>query len=103
MLRRWLGARGRFDEAKISLARARGIPADEADSNWKIHRELSDMRAALEYEGKVKAGWVDCFKPKQKQLYRTFLVMTLQMFQQLTGANYFFYVSNLQNHQHCHY
>lgn len=79
----------------MSLAKARGIPSNEADSNWKIHREMHDMQAKLEYEGRVAAGWVDCFRPRQKQLYRTLLVMTLQMFQQLTGANYFFYVSVL--------
>lgn len=50
------------------------------------------MRSAIEYERQVKAGFVDCFKPAHKQLYRTLLMMTLQMFQQLTGANYFFYV-----------
>lgn len=58
------------------------------------------MRAAIEYESKVKAGWIDCFKPERKQLYRTLLVMTLQMFQQLTGANYFFYVSTLSVQPH---
>ncbi|KAL4244691.1 major facilitator superfamily protein [Abortiporus biennis] len=88
---RWLASRGRFDEARISLAKSRGIPASETDGNWKLHRELEDMRESLEYEKAVKAGWVDCFKPVNKQLYRTLLVMTLQMFQQLTGANYFFY------------
>ncbi|KAJ3488583.1 hypothetical protein NLI96_g2731 [Meripilus lineatus] len=88
---RWLAARGRFPEAKRSLAAARGIPAEDADDNWKIHRELVDMQTALEYESAVQAGWLDCFRPEGKILYRTLLVMTLQMFQQLTGANYFFY------------
>lgn len=50
------------------------------------------MRRALELESAVHAGWADCFDPKGKVLYRTLLIMTLQMFQQLTGANYFFYV-----------
>ncbi|KAH8105333.1 general substrate transporter [Cristinia sonorae] len=88
---RWLAAHGQFDKAKVAMARARGIPSAEADSNWKINREVAEMRAALEYERNIKAGWVDCFKPRDKQLYRTLLGMTLQMFQQLTGANYFFY------------
>ena len=74
--------------------------------------QLEGMRSAVEFESKVKAGWIDCFMPERKQLYRTLLGtsippdfpydaltsilllgMTLQMFQQLTGANYFFYVS----------
>ena len=53
------------------------------------------MRTAIEQESKEKAGWMECFNPRRKQLYRTLLCMTLQMFQQLTGANYFFYVSLL--------
>ena len=89
---RWLASKGRYDEARISLARSRGIPVHEADENKKIHRELDDLRSSVEYEKGVKAGFVDCFKPERKQLYRTLLLMTLQMFQQLTGANYFFYV-----------
>ncbi|KAJ3476036.1 hypothetical protein NLI96_g11437 [Meripilus lineatus] len=88
---RWLTARGKFPEAKRSLARAWGIPLQEAEENWKIHRELVDMQCALELESQVTAGWIDCFKPEGKVLYRTLLVMTIQMFQQLTGANYFFY------------
>jgi len=88
---RWLVSRDRYDDARRSMAMTRGIPAEEADDHFAIHRELEEMRSAVEYERKVKAGWIDCFKPERKQLYRTLLVMTLQMFQQLTGANYFFY------------
>ncbi|KAI0074897.1 general substrate transporter [Panus rudis PR-1116 ss-1] len=88
---RWLASKGRYDEAKMSLARSRGVPLHEADDNIKIHRELVDMRTAIEHESAIKAGWIDCFKPENKTLYRTLLGMTLQMFQQLTGANYFFY------------
>ena len=58
-----------------------------------ISSQLEEMKSAIEFESKVKAGWLDCFKPERMQLYRTLLGMTLQMFQQLTGANYFFYVS----------
>lgn len=88
---RWLTAKGRFDEARVSLARSRGVPMHEVDDNKYILREVEDMRIALEYEAQVKAGWLECFTPRHKQLYRTLLMMTLQMFQQLTGANYFFY------------
>lgn len=88
---RWLASKGHYDDARRSLARSRGIPLDEAEHNKKIHRELEDMRSAIEYEASVRAGFVDCFKPERKQLYRTLLMMALQMFQQLTGANYFFY------------
>ncbi len=50
------------------------------------------MQNAIEHERLEQAGFAACFAPRDKQLYRTLLVMTLQMFQQLTGANYFFYV-----------
>lgn len=55
--------------------------------------QLDEMKSAIDFESKIKAGWLDCFKPQRMSLYRTLLGMTLQMFQQLTGANYFFYVS----------
>ncbi|PSR84219.1 hypothetical protein PHLCEN_2v5507 [Hermanssonia centrifuga] len=88
---RWLAKKGKYEEAKISLARSRGIPQREADDNAYIHREVVDMQNAIEHEHREQAGFVACFAPRDKQLYRTLLVMTLQMFQQLTGANYFFY------------
>lgn len=53
------------------------------------------MRSVIERQSKEKAGWMECFNPRRKQLYRTLLCMTLQMFQQLTGANYFFYVRSV--------
>lgn len=37
---RWLASKGRFDEARLSLARSRGIPLHEAEENKKIHREV---------------------------------------------------------------
>ncbi|KAI0820915.1 general substrate transporter [Trametes gibbosa] len=88
---RWLTAHGRYPEAKRAIAATRGIPDKEAENHFFVHREMEEMRSAIEFESKVKAGWLDCFKPERMQLYRTCLGMTLQMFQQLTGANYFFY------------
>ncbi|KAI8976337.1 general substrate transporter [Trametes punicea] len=88
---RWLTAHNRFPEARRAIAVTRGIPESEADDHFFVHRELEEMKSAIEFESKVKAGWLDCFKPGRMQLYRTLLGMTLQMFQQLTGANYFFY------------
>ena len=50
------------------------------------------MQRVVAYEAEVQVGFLECFKPGHMQLYRTLLMMVLQMFQQLTGANYFFYV-----------
>ncbi|TFK80912.1 general substrate transporter [Polyporus arcularius HHB13444] len=88
---RWLIAHGRHDDARRSIARTRGVPIEEADHHRFVHRELEEMQSAIEFESKEKVGWVECFNPRRKSLYRTLLCMTLQMFQQLTGANYFFY------------
>lgn len=55
---------------------------------------MEEMCEAIEYEKSVQSGWLNCFSLERKQLYRTALVATFQMFQQLTGANYFLYVSH---------
>ncbi|KAI6001950.1 general substrate transporter [Pisolithus albus] len=82
---------GRMDEAHVSLAVSRGIPASDAYKHHFIRHEAEGIKENVEYEKHVKGGWVDCFKPKGKILYRTLLGMSLQSLQQLTGANYFFY------------
>ncbi|KAI6128113.1 general substrate transporter [Pisolithus croceorrhizus] len=76
MPEKWLAAHGRMDEAQASLA----------SYSWP-----TGIKENVEYEKHVKGGWLDCFKPKGKILYRTLLGMSLQSLQQLTGANYFFY------------
>lgn len=88
---RWLAAHGHFDQAKIALARTRGISLAEEDSDNAVHREVEDIRESIEHEKNIKAGWLACFSPERKTLYRTLLGMSLQSLQQLTGANYFFY------------
>ncbi|KIJ67307.1 hypothetical protein HYDPIDRAFT_165963 [Hydnomerulius pinastri MD-312] len=87
----WLAAHDRLDEAQVSLARTRGLSAAEAKEHYIIRREVEEIRSNVQYEKKTRAGWIDCFKPKNKTLYRTLLGMSLQSLQQLTGANYFFY------------
>ena len=42
------------------------------------HFQLEEMRSAIEFESKEKAGWIECFNPRRKQLYRTLLCMSLQ-------------------------
>ena len=54
---RWLAKKGRIEEARISIARSRGIPLEEAESNKMIHREIEDMQSALEYEREVQASF----------------------------------------------
>ena len=52
----------------------------------------NEQKDAIDHARKLgKRTWADCFRARNKTRYRTFLGMTLQALQQLTGANYFFY------------
>ncbi|KIY46502.1 general substrate transporter [Fistulina hepatica ATCC 64428] len=89
---RWLARHGKMDRAQATLARARGINKDEADAHPIITRELADIQDDLKHDAMLpRSGWIDCFRSADKTRYRTFLGMSLQSLQQLTGANYFFY------------
>jgi len=90
---RWLAKNERYDEALMSLASVRGISKEDAPNHLLIQKELEEIRSVEEYERKLKAGWLECFRfgDGQKTGYRTLLGMALQSLQQLTGANYFFY------------
>ncbi|KAG5735436.1 High-affinity glucose transporter ght2 [Termitomyces sp. T112] len=88
---RWLASHGRPKEARHSLARSHGIPRDQENSDPFLNAKVEEVSTSIEHERRICAGWIDCFRPKHKTLYRTLLGMTLQSFQQLTGANYFFY------------
>jgi len=80
-----------MEKAQESLARTRGIPKEEAKGHFIILREVEEIKSSVQYEMQTRGGWIDCFRPQNKTLYRTLLGMTLQSLQQLTGANYFFY------------
>ncbi|QRW13528.1 Sugar (and other) transporter [Ceratobasidium sp. AG-Ba] len=87
---RWLLKRGRVEEAESSIARVRGYRVE--DHHEHVLRDLREMQDSVKYEQSLsRAGWLDCFRPGRKTLYRTLLGMALQSLQQLTGANYFFY------------
>jgi len=88
---RWLADRNRMEEAKSALARTRQVRADDTHMNNLLEREIEGIRESAEHERKIRAGWLACFSPRRKTLYRTLLGMSLQCLQQLTGANYFFY------------
>ena len=97
-----------MEEAKSALARTRQVRTDDIHTNDLLEREIEGIRESAEYERKIRAGWLACFNPRRKILYRTLLGglsqdssfhdystplvgMSLQCLQQLTGANYFFY------------
>ena len=70
---RWLTAHGRYEEARRAIAQTRGVPVEEAETHRFVHRELEEMRSAIEFESKEKAGWLECFRPQRMSLYRTLL------------------------------
>lgn len=87
---RWLLRNDREDEALRSIQKVKGVPYDTHDN--EAMKMFNEQKDAVSYEREIgSAGWLDCFKGSNKTRYRTFLGITLQAGQQLTGANYFFY------------
>jgi SP family sugar:H+ symporter-like MFS transporter len=80
---------GRQEEAKQTMMRVYGAP----ENHYVIFSELEEIEYKLRAEskkGNVLTEWYEMvYTPRMG--YRILLGMILQMFQQLTGANYFFY------------
>jgi MFS transporter, SP family, sugar:H+ symporter len=86
---RFVYRRGRKEEAKETMMKVYGAPAN----HFAIHVELEEIEQKLraeEQKRSVVGEWIHMFSAP-KMFYRVALGMGLQMFQQLTGANYFFY------------
>ncbi|KAL9109733.1 MAG: hypothetical protein Q9227_005602 [Pyrenula ochraceoflavens] len=80
---------GRKEEAKQTMVKIYGAP----ENHYSIHSELQEIEAKLAAENKqggLMDEWWKMFNAP-RMAHRILLGMTLQMFQQLTGANYFFY------------
>lgn len=79
--------KGRPEEAKDTMTRVLGV----SHNNRKVALELAQMKEALDAEqsGGNHPWWEVFTGPTMA--YRTTLGSTLQAFQQLTGANFFFY------------
>lgn len=88
---RYVYRQGRTAEAKETLTRVYGAP----DNHYAIYVQMEELehkfRAEMQQKGTgVIAGTVEMLKAP-RMAYRLALGIMLQMFQQLTGANYFFY------------
>lgn len=88
---RYVYRQGRTAEAKETLTRVYGAP----DNHYAIFVQMEELehkfRAEMQQKGTgVIARTVEMFKAP-RMAYRIALGIMLQMFQQLTGANYFFY------------
>jgi sugar porter (SP) family MFS transporter len=86
---RFLYRKGKKDEARRVMLKVYGAP----ENHYSVHLELEEIGAKLRaesvHEGVVQE-WINMFRAP-KMAYRILLGVALQMFQQLTGANYFFY------------
>lgn len=83
---RYVYRKGRKEEAKATMMKVYGAPAN----HFAIHVELEEIEQKLlaeEAQRSVIGEWIHMFSAP-KMLYRIALGMGLQMFQQLTGANY---------------
>lgn len=76
---------GNVDQARHNLARFYGIP----ENHNRILEELEEIYEQQLVESQEQK-WYD-FLTAPRMFYRIALGMVLQSFQQLTGANYFFY------------
>jgi len=87
---RYAYGQGRHEEAKKTLCSVYGAPPN----HYSIVVQMEEIEAKVVAESKVKGGpiseIVSMFRAP-RVAYRVALGMSLQMFQQLTGANYFFY------------
>ncbi len=72
---RWLAKQGRLEEARHSVAITHGIGFDAESKDTLVEREVEEIRSNVEYEKTFSGGWIDCFKPGNKILYRTLLGM----------------------------
>jgi len=99
---RFLLSKGRKDDCLKALYWIAG--KKNKNNKALIEQQYQEMSIALKQEAmEANTTFFAIFKPKQKTLYRTLLGFSLQMFQQLTGANYFFYVSPDKRALHQHY
>ncbi|KAL9126857.1 MAG: hypothetical protein Q9217_004165 [Psora testacea] len=79
--------KGKPEKAKRTMTKLLGV----GDNHRKVAMELNEMKKALEAEqaGGNRPWWEVFTGPRMA--YRTLLGIVLQAFQQLTGANFFFY------------
>jgi SP family sugar:H+ symporter-like MFS transporter len=93
---RWLAGKGRWEEARMSLARLRGKKHDLNDQF--VNEDFKEMQESIAEQSSAGQGtWMECLTGQPsgipRLVYRTLIGCALQFFQQWTGVNYFFYVS----------
>lgn len=95
--------RGRLEDAQKTLVKVYGA----SPNHYAIHEQMDEIGSKLRAETQVEGGPIKQLTSMftaPRMAYRIMLGMALQMFQQLTGANYFFYygtVSRSLARSHC--
>lgn len=91
---RWLAGRHRWDEARLSLARLRGLKHEPQHPT--VENDIQEMFTVIEQEEKTGVGgWLECFASARaglpKVLYRTLLGISIHFLQRkaklLPGAH----------------
>lgn len=95
---RWLASRGRWDEARMSMARLRGQKKNPECPI--VEEDLQEMSESIAEQVQAGSGyWSEIFTGKPSNIprlvYRTALGCAVHFLQQWTGVNYFFYVGQL--------
>ncbi|KAH6686649.1 general substrate transporter [Plectosphaerella plurivora] len=83
--------RGNIERAQQTLCNVYGA----TPNHYAIRTQMEEIESKLRAEAAIKSGnpiseFVEMFRAP-RMAYRIFLGISLQMFQQLTGANFFFY------------
>lgn len=87
---RWCVMKNRNEEAKVSIAKLRGLPENSSDGVLAEHAELERAWTAETTqisEVGSGGGWLNCFKGgirRGSNLHRTFIGTGVQMMQQLS-------------------
>ncbi|KAA8622973.1 AraJ Arabinose efflux permease [Pyrenophora tritici-repentis] len=91
---RWLAGKGRWEDARMAMARLRGLAHDP--THVLVNEDFNEMQDAINEQKSAGQGtWLECFTGQPSGIprlaYRTLMGCAIQFFQQWTGVNYFFY------------
>lgn len=93
---RFVYRKGRAEEAKRTLMHVYGASEDHIAIFTQMEELESKLRAEMQTQKKGAVGELVGVFRAPRMTYRILLGIMLQMFQQLTGANYFFYYGTVR-------
>ncbi|ODQ68222.1 general substrate transporter [Nadsonia fulvescens var. elongata DSM 6958] len=85
---RYLVSKDRIEDARRSVARTNKVPIDDPF----VDAEVEEIQQNINFERLAgKASWGELVTGQPRIFYRLWVGIFIQIFQQLCGANYFFY------------